>query len=212
MRAARGGHEPGAAVVMMDLDGFKEVNDSLGHQQGDLLLKEVAARLRTTVGDRGVVARLGGDEFAVLLAGCADPDEALALAQQVLRALEQPVPLQDIEVDIAGLDRRRPGAPARAGRTALLKRSDMAMYAAKADQRGVPRVRPGARHQQPAQARPRRRAARGPRGDAVEISVQPQADLATGEVRRVEVLARWEHPVHGRMRPTSSSRSPSAPA
>ena len=164
MRAVAAGTSPGAAVIMMDLDGFKEVNDSLGHQQGDLLLKEVAVRLQTTVGERGVVARLGGDEFAVLLAGCADPDEALALSQQVLRALEEPVPLQDIEVDIAGSIGVALAPMHAQDASALLKRSDMAMYAAKADQRGVLVYERRARHLQPAQARARERAARGAGG------------------------------------------------
>jgi len=201
IRAVAAGTSPGAAVMMMDLDGFKEVNDTLGHQQGDLLLKEVGLRLETTVGDRGVVARLGGDEFAVLLAGCAQPDEAMALAQEVLRALEQPVPLQDIEVDIAASVGVALAPLHAQDASALLKRSDMAMYAAKADQRGVlvyERVLDTSSPHRLALVGELRAALAA--GD-VQIHVQPQAHLVTGEVQRVEVLARWDHPVHGRIAP-----------
>ena len=201
MREVVKGTSPGAAVIMMDLDGFKEVNDSLGHQQGDLLLQEVAVRLQTTVGERGVVARLGGDEFAVLLAGCADPDEALALSQQVLRALEQPVPLQDIEVDIAASIGVALAPLHAQDASALLKRSDMAMYAAKADQRGVLVYERVLDTSSPAKLALVSELRTALAADAIEIFVQPQADLVTGEVRRVEVLARWDHPVHGRIPP-----------
>ena len=191
----------GFAVLLMDLDGFKDVNDSLGHQQGDLLLKEVAIRLQSTVGNRGLVARLGGDEFAVLLNDCQHLEAAMQLGRNLLAALEQPVPLQEIEVDIAasiGVAL----APLHAhDASSVLKRADMAMYAAKANRRGVV-----AYDRELDTSSPHKLALVGElraalSADAIEIFVQPQARLDTGEVRSVEVLARWNHPVHGSITP-----------
>jgi diguanylate cyclase (GGDEF)-like protein len=96
------GRSSGAAAMILDLDGFKEINDTLGHQHGDLLLTEVAERLRTAVGGSGLVTRLGGDEFAVLVAGTDDEDRLVRIGHRILRALEQPVTLDGIEVEIGG--------------------------------------------------------------------------------------------------------------
>src|SRR4051812_13494093 len=96
------GRVAGAGVMILDLDRFKDVNDTLGHQQGDLLLVEVAARLRSAVRGSGTVARLGGDEFAVLVPGTAEEEPVLRVARRVLTALEQPVDLDGLEVEIGG--------------------------------------------------------------------------------------------------------------
>ena len=191
----------GFAVLLMDLDGFKDVNDSLGHQQGDLLLKEVAIRLQTTVGNRGLVARLGGDEFAVLLNDCQHLEAAMQLGRDLLAALEQPVPLQEIEVDIAASIGVALAPMHAQDASSVLKRADMAMYAAKANRRGVVVY-----ERELDTSSPHKLALVGElraalSADAIEIFVQPQARLDTGEVRSVEVLARWNHPVHGSITP-----------
>ncbi len=191
----------GFAVLLMDLDGFKDVNDSLGHQQGDLLLKEVAIRLQTTVGSRGLVARLGGDEFAVLLNDCQHVEAAMQLGRDLLAALEQPVPLQEIEVDIAASIGVALAPLHAQDASSVLKRADMAMYAAKANRRGVVLY-----DRELDTSSPHKLALVGElraalTADAIEIFVQPQARLDTGEVRSVEVLARWNHPVHGSITP-----------
>src|SRR5687767_230329 len=98
----RTGRTTGAAVMILDLDDFKEVNDTLGHQQGDLLLVEIGARLTAAVGSAGTVARLGGDEFAILVPGSGDEDQVLHIGRRVLRALEQPVSLDGLEVEVGG--------------------------------------------------------------------------------------------------------------
>jgi diguanylate cyclase (GGDEF)-like protein len=121
------GRSAGVAVMILDLDGFREVNDTLGHQQGDLLLVEVGARLQSAVGTSGLVARLGGDEFAVLV-GSADEDAAVRLGRRALRALEQPISLDGLEIEV-GASLGIALAPVHATDPAgLLKRADLAMY------------------------------------------------------------------------------------
>ncbi|WP_432491678.1 diguanylate cyclase domain-containing protein [Kineococcus gypseus] len=155
---ARAGRTGGAAAVLFaDLDGFKAVNDDLGHAAGDDLLVQVAARFRVCLGGAGTLARLGGDEFAVLLEDVAAPGEALAAAQRVLAALHRPFRLRDAragarpgaggEVDAVlsasvGVVLRGTGTGA-----GLLRAADEAMYRAKRTGRGsvvVVDERPGA--------------------------------------------------------------------
>ncbi len=183
----------GTSVMILDLDGFKEVNDTLGHQQGDLLLIEVGTRLTAAVGAAGLVARLGGDEFAVLVDGTADEDHVVRVARRALRALEHPVVLDGMEVEIGGslgiaLAPQHATDPA-----GLLKQADLAMYDAKASGRGL-RVYANDLDS----ADPRRltlvaelRSALG-RGE-IRVHVQPQARADTGETVGVEALVRWEH-------------------
>jgi diguanylate cyclase (GGDEF)-like protein len=131
--ASQGAHE--VALLLLDLDRFKEVNDTLGHRAGDDLLCEVAHRLRGAVQAGDLVARLGGDEFALVLHK-AGPNEAAAAAQRVLAALEAPVVLVGGSIDTAGsigiaifpADARDPAM--------LLQHADAAMYTAKRGQRG----------------------------------------------------------------------------
>jgi len=191
---------PGAAVMILDLDDFKDVNDSLGHQQGDLLLIEVAARLAAEVGDTGTAYRLGGDEFAVLVAGTADPETATDVARGLLVALARPVALDGLEVEVHGsvgvaLAPQHASDPA-----GLLKRADLAMYDAKVAGHGVRRYEPDL------ESAPRRLALAAElrtalHADAIEVVVQPQALLRSGEVVGVEALARWSHPTLGAVGP-----------
>jgi diguanylate cyclase (GGDEF)-like protein len=191
------GRASGAAVMILDLDEFKEVNDTLGHHQGDALLVEVGARLTTAVGDAGSVCRLGGDEFAVLLPAIADEDTVLRIGRRVLRALEQPVALDGLEVEIGG-SIGIALAPAHATTpSALLKCADLAMYDGKSSTRGLRLYEPDLHADTP------RRltlvsALRGAlqNGD-IQVHVQPQARLGSGRVVAVEALARWEHPELG---------------
>ncbi|PRY48501.1 diguanylate cyclase (GGDEF)-like protein [Geodermatophilus tzadiensis] len=197
----RDGRSAGAAVMILDLDGFKDVNDTLGHQQGDRLLVEVGARLGAAVGAAGTVTRLGGDEFAVLVTDTADEDRVVRLGRRLLRALEQPVALDGLEVEVGG-SLGIALAPVHATDAAgLLKRADVAMYDAKGAARGL-RVY-GADLDT---ADPRRltlvaelRAALATGG--IEVHVQPQARVTTGEVVGVEALVRWDHPELGRVSP-----------
>ncbi len=195
------GSLPGLAVMIMDLDSFKEVNDTLGHQHGDALLVEIGTRLAMTAGPDATVARLGGDEFAVLFPGAAEPDTALELGRQLLRALEQPVSLNELDIEV-GASLGVALAPEHAcDVSGLLKRADIAMYAAKGSTGGL-------RLYEPAMdtSSPQRLALVGELRQAIALDqlvvfVQPKATLSDGKVTDVEALVRWQHPVHGLLPP-----------
>ncbi len=196
------GQVTGCAVGLMDLDGFKDVNDTLGHQHGDELLKEVAARLLSSVnGDGAVVARLGGDEFAFLLPDTASAGEAERVAQRMLHSLKQPIDLDGVDVEV-GASVGLALAPSHArDASGLLKRADLAMYAAKSTSAGV-------RLYDPAMdtTSPQRLALVAELRQAIELEqlavyVQPKARLDTGQVSGVEALVRWQHPTLGFVSP-----------
>ena len=191
------GRSPGAAVMILDLDRFKEVNDTLGHQHGDQLLIEVGTRLRTAVGDSGFVARLGGDEFAVLLTGIDDEDRAVRVGRRLLRSLEQPVSLDGLEVEVGG-SLGLALAPAHAtDPAALLKRADMAMYDAKAATGGLRVYEPAEDGDNPRRLMLVSELRTALNNNRIEVHVQPQARMAGGEVVSVEALVRWNHPELG---------------
>jgi diguanylate cyclase (GGDEF)-like protein len=127
----------GFAVLLIDLDGFKQVNDSLGHHTGDMLLIQVAERLTRTAGRQATVARLGGDEFAVVLPTAASAAAASATAEWILHALGETVVIDGVEVHV-GASIGISLAPVHAtDSTVLLRHADHAMYAAKANRGGI---------------------------------------------------------------------------
>jgi len=188
-------------VMMMDLDRFKYVNDTLGHPIGDFVLREVAQRLRTTLADHsGLVARLGGDEFAVLL-----PDDDVAgaerIAVRILKALEQPISIEGQPVDVGASIGIVTFPENGTDMNVLLRRADIAMYVAKRSNAGVARYE--ARHDNSSAERlslmsELRRAVEQ---DQLRLFYQPKVDLATQTVQHVEALVRWDHPVRGYVSP-----------
>ncbi|CCG01864.1 putative bifunctional diguanylate cyclase/phosphodiesterase [Blastococcus saxobsidens] len=191
------GRVTGASVMILDLDEFKEVNDTLGHHQGDALLVEVATRLTAAVGPAGSVARLGGDEFAVLLPATADEDHAFRIARALLRALEQPVPLEGLAIEI-GASIGIALAPAHASDTAaLLKCADLAMYDAKSSTGGMRLYEPDLHATSPRRLTLVSELRAALHDGSVVVHVQPKAELASGRVVGVEALVRWEHPERG---------------
>jgi diguanylate cyclase (GGDEF)-like protein len=191
------GRSPGAAVMILDLDRFKEVNDTLGHQHGDLLLIEVGTRLRTAVGSAGFVARLGGDEFAILLSGTDDEDRAVRVGRRLLRSLEQPVSLDGLEIEVGG-SLGLALAPSHAtDPAALLKRADMAMYDAKASTGGLRVYETDSDSDNPRRLMLVSELRNALHQGRIEVHVQPQARTATGETVSVEALVRWDHPELG---------------
>jgi len=201
--AAASGHP--ASLILLDLDGFKDVNDGLGHASGDQVLKVVAGRLRDVTGDfGGLPCRLGGDEFVVLLEDMADPLAATGLADQLIKAIERPIELGERAVYVgasAGLALSEETGWTPAG---LLDRADLALYQAKADGKG--RVRLFTQNLRPVgQARfsmssgVRQAWDRG----EFELYYQPQVRLADGKIAGAEALIRWNHPVRGVLAPAS---------
>ncbi|HEX7167605.1 MAG TPA: bifunctional diguanylate cyclase/phosphodiesterase [Acidimicrobiales bacterium] len=190
-----------AAVLLLDLDRFKEVNDTLGHQHGDDLLQQVAARLRACLRHGDTIARLGGDEFAVLLPDVPGPEAAVGVARTLVDAVDQPFSLADVTVDIsASIGVAIAPHDGRDG-TVLLQRADVAMYLAKGNQSGVELYE---RARDP--HTPERLALVGELRNAVaddelDVYYQPQVDLATGDVVGVEALVRWNHPRRGWLSP-----------
>lgn len=193
-------HHGGAcAVLYLDLDGFKSVNDSLGHQAGDELLRRVAGGLASIVGD-GAVARLGGDEFAVLAPGGAA--EAGALAERLIALFETPFAVGAHRVGV-GLSVGIALAPDHAlDAEALYRRADLALYRAKAEGRGTFRIFTPAMDEEAEERRVLERDLRQALDDdALSLHYQPQVDGATGALVGFEALLRWTHPVRGSIAP-----------
>ncbi|MGH2686617.1 MAG: putative bifunctional diguanylate cyclase/phosphodiesterase, partial [Actinomycetota bacterium] len=187
--------------MLMDLDGFKEVNDTLGHHNGDLLLQEVSARLSGLLREEDVVARLGGDEFAILLPGVADGAEAVRAAEKVLGALEEPFVHRELTLEVGASIGIALYPYHGAEASTLLQRADVAMYDAKAAQCGYEIYAP-----ERDQYSPRRLALVGElrsslENDQLEVHYQPKASLSTGRILGVEALVRWNHPRHGYLPP-----------
>jgi diguanylate cyclase (GGDEF)-like protein len=195
------GRSGGVAVLVLDLDGFKAINDTLGHEHGDLLLTEVGTRLRTAVGAAGVVTRLGGDEFAVLLSGTDDEGDAVRMGRRMLRALEQPVALAGMEVEIGASVGIAVGPAHATDAAGLLKRADIAMYDAKASTGGVRLYERDLDADNPRRLMIVSELRSALTHGALDVHVQPQAQVATGTTVSVEALARWTHPELGSVGP-----------
>jgi diguanylate cyclase (GGDEF)-like protein/PAS domain S-box-containing protein len=192
----------GVAALCIDLDGFKSVNDALGHSFGDLLLQMVARRLQGVAREGDCVARLGGDEFAILQADVAAPEHVSAFAQRLLAVVGEPYDLNGHQISIGGSVgiALAPGDAIDADR--LLKCADMALYRAKADGRGTFRffeqdmdARVQARHRLEVDLRA------ALQSGGLELHYQPLVDLRSGEVTAFEALIRWPHPERGMIPP-----------
>ncbi|MEZ5741839.1 MAG: EAL domain-containing protein [Burkholderiaceae bacterium] len=191
------------ALALIDLDRFKWVNDTLGHDAGDILLREVARRLKATVRTSDTVARLGGDEFVLLLQG--GLASAQAVVHHVLEAMKVPLKLQGQVVDI-GLSVGIAVYPEH-GKDALslMRLADAAMYRAKRKQAGQPEAASDTPASQPARNREtlsmvgEMRRALANREFLLEY--QPKLDLNTGLIRSLEGLVRWKHPKRGMVSP-----------
>ena len=190
------------ALMLIDLDHFKQINDSLGHLVGDQLLIEVGQRLSASVRESDIVARLGGDEFVVVLNAQETPDTARYLAEKIINVLSTPFPIANNELrtspsigiclfpdDADALDE-------------LLKHADVAMYQAKAQGRGryqffTPEMQAAVTHRMQIENELRNALA----GKQFVLHYQPQIDLRTGRIFGVEALVRWQHPQRGLIPP-----------
>ncbi|MGD9703312.1 MAG: putative bifunctional diguanylate cyclase/phosphodiesterase [Acidimicrobiia bacterium] len=191
----------GVAVLFMDLDGFKDVNDALGHHTGDVLLVEVARRLQRTIGKRGTLARLGGDEFAVVVPDIAELDDAIMLAHEICAAAERPFFLDQLSLEVS-MSVGVAVAPTHANDSrTLFQRADVAMYHAKAKRSGVEVYDEAHDHSSTRRLSLVGELRHAVESDQLQLYYQPQTDLLTGDVVAVEALARWPHPVLGFVAP-----------
>lgn len=188
------------AFLLMDIDRFKEINDTLGHHWGDVLLQQIGSRLQGALYEKDMVARLGGDEFAVVLP-LAESPHALRVADKIMKALEPSFLIEGlpIAVEVSMGISLYPDHGTNA--ETLMQRADIAMYAAKQTGRGYLIYAPDLD-----QHSPRRLALMGELRQAIEqdqlfLHYQPKISLKTGRVIGVEALMRWQHPEHGMIPP-----------
>lgn len=188
------------AVLMLDLDGFKQVNDTLGHDKGDVVLREIARRLYANVFEYDTVARMGGDEFAVVLRNLRDADDVTAVAHRLRDALMRPIEIDGIPrfigVSIGAAAHPQHGQSA----AELLRGADAAMYRAKRDREGVRLYDAGTVAGVSALGLAAELLT-AIDGDMLEMVFQPELCLSTGEFVGVEALARWDRPGHGPVPP-----------
>ncbi len=189
------------AVMLIDLDRFKEINDTLGHHEGDEVLRKVASRLRETLRQGDTVGRLGGDEFAILLPAVRDAEAAVEIARKLCEAVSVPFDLDGVTLEIGASIGIACHPQHGDDVETLMQRADVAMYQAKERKSGVCcytadeddntlmrlTLAGGLRHAIDA--------------DELAIHYQPQVDLATGRPVGAEALLRWRHPEHGLMPP-----------
>jgi diguanylate cyclase (GGDEF)-like protein len=190
------------AVLCLDLDHFKNINDTLGHSIGDILLKQVAERLRGCIHDGDTVARMGGDEFAIVQVGAAQPTAATALASRLIEELGAAYNLDDhsvitstsVGIAVSPCDGTDPDQ--------LLKNADLALYRAKGDGRGAycffeSEMNDRMQARRKLEMDLRQAIARG----EFELYYQPLMNLCNNEVGGFEALLRWNHPERGRVPP-----------
>ncbi len=202
-QALRAGHRSASttALLLIDLDRFKEVNDTLGHHVGDQLLAQIGPRLAGALRAADTVARLGGDEFAVLLPAVDGLAGALDVASRLRKALAEAFRVEDVELDVdASIGVVISGAHGDDAQT-LLQRADIAMYVAKQQKRGVVVYDPENDDHSPERLSLLGQLRRGIERGELFLHYQPKIDLKTRELVGVEALVRWQHPDRGMVPP-----------
>jgi diguanylate cyclase (GGDEF)-like protein len=200
LTSARREHIP-VAVMIMDLDRFKEVNDTLGHASGDELLKQAGVRLRAALRESDTVARLGGDEFGVLLPKVVDSAAAVSVARKLRKALEEPFTIHGLALQIEASVGIALCPDHGDDVHSLLQRADVAMYVAKEHPAGCEVYAKERDEYSPDRLTLLTELRRAiDRGELV-LHYQPKAELRTGEVSGVEALVRWSHPTRGLVPP-----------
>jgi diguanylate cyclase (GGDEF)-like protein len=194
--------QKGCALFMIDLDRFKNVNDTLGHPIGDALLREVADRLKSVMGNHGQVGRLGGDEFQAILPGAVDIGLLESLARTLIEQVSRPYMIEGYKVTIGASVGVVIGDPGRASADALVRNADLALYAAKGAGRGKHCLYEPSMHSEAAE----RQLLENDLRQAIErgelsVHYQPIVRTAAEEVSGFESLVRWQHPTRGPISP-----------
>lgn len=189
------------ALLCIDIDHFKYINDTLGHSSGDMLLVDLARRLRARTGEHGIVGRMGGDEFVMVLPGC-DSDQAMVAAEGLLRTLGEPVLVDGISLPLSVSIGISIYPDDSADIDELLMDADVALYEAKRAGRGIckafkPEMNARAEERMLLGSELKDALARG----ELSLNYQPQIRISDGSVRGVEALTRWMHPALGNIPP-----------
>ncbi|MGH2682868.1 MAG: putative bifunctional diguanylate cyclase/phosphodiesterase [Actinomycetota bacterium] len=186
------------AVMIMDVDRFKEINETLGHQNGDRLLRLIALRLKGSLRESDTIARLGGDEFGLLLQRVEQPGAAAQVARKVIKALkDQPLVVGGLTLDIGASLGIAQFPEHGEDVDALLQRADVAMYAAKESLAGYETYREDHNRYSPSRLALAGELRRAIEERALILHYQPKAELGSGRIRGVEALVRWHHPTRG---------------
>jgi diguanylate cyclase (GGDEF)-like protein len=193
----------GCALFMIDLDRFKNVNDTLGHPVGDALLRQVADRLKSVMGNHGQVGRLGGDEFQAVFPGTVDIGLLESLARTLIEQVSRAYMIEGYKVTIGASVGIVIGDPGRASADAMVRNADLALYAAKAAGRGKHRLYEPSMHSEAAE----RQLLENDLRQAIErgelsVHYQPVVRTAAEEVTGFEALVRWQHPTRGPISPS----------
>ncbi len=189
------------ALVTVDLDLFKEINDTLGHHAGDLVLQEVASRTRRALRDSDTVARMGGDEFAILLLNVADPATALHLTRRIHQAIREPLLLEGKPLEIGASMGIALYSEHGGNAEELTRHADAAMYAAKRNKSDIV-LYDDELERTSSDRFARKSELRSAISNAeLLLHYQPKFDLSSGAVSGVEALVRWQHPQHGLLFP-----------
>jgi diguanylate cyclase (GGDEF)-like protein/PAS domain S-box-containing protein len=188
------------ALLMMNLDRFREVNNTLGHQNGDLVLQEVAHRLTDVLGDGERAARMRGDEFGILLPG-ADALLAHQVASKILKALQQPIMVERLPIEVGGSIGVAVAPEHAKDSEMLMRRADLAMQAAKRHGTGVVIYTPDCDPYNPMGLVLLSELRRALEAEQLTLHYQPKVDLKSGSVIGAEALVRWRHPKRGMVPP-----------
>lgn len=199
-RAQSGGHR--SALLLIDLDGFKEINDTLGHHIGDSLLKLLAHRLRAAVGERGsTLARLGGDEFAIVLPRIDGEDQAAAYAHQIRSSLRRPFSLDGVTLEVGASIGIAICPEHGTDSSSLLRCADVAMYQAKRDASGYSIYAARLDPHTPQRLALMTELGAAIREDQLVLHYQPKVDVRAQRIVGFEALVRWNHPERGLIPP-----------
>lgn len=195
-------HGSDLAVLFIDLDGFKAINDTLGHAAGDALLKHLAGRLRNALREGDKIGRLGGDEFAIIQFGIGQPQEATVLAQRLIDAIQAPFSIDGQNLVVGASIGIALAEGDYQDAAQLLRAADLAMYRAKTEGRGRFLVFESDFDRQVKERRELEAALRAAvEQDMLEIHYQPQVNLQTGRISGFEALSRWRDPQRGNVPP-----------
>lgn len=189
------------ALLVIDLDKFKEVNDTLGHHTGDVLLKQVAARMHSVVRDSDLLARLGGDEFAILAEDIGRPEYTKILAERLLQALLEPFVIDDMSLDVGASIGAAVYPSDGEDFDTLIHHADVAMYRAKEIRNAYALYHPSQDSQEPERVTLMSSLRAALDSNQIVLHYQPKIEIGSGRIIGVEALARWDHPERGCLLP-----------